>query len=863
MKRMKSVLPGDRWERIEKLFEEAADLPPETRERFLDDRCGGDTDLREEVLSLFRYASDHDVDQEPVIVEALQAAAASLISDDIAAGNRLGPYRIEKEIGRGGMAVVYLAERADGEFRKRVAVKLIKRGMDTDAMLGRLLQERRILAALEHPSIARLLDGGTTGDGRPWLAMEYVEGLPIDQYCEKHALSRDERCRLTEKVCDAVAYAHRNFVIHRDLKPANILVTADGTPKLLDFGIAKLLDTEPGEQGPDTRAIRLFTPEYSSPEQRRGARVGITTDVYSIGIVLYELLTGRRPRVEEAEQAAPPRAGSDLDMIVLKALRTEPERRYPSADQMGEDLRRYLAGMPVGARPDSLGYRTAKFVRRNRLGVAAAAAAVLALAGGIVVSGWEAQRAYVARQAALNESARARTERDRAIAAEQRASEERNTAVAERERANKETATAKAVTDFLQNDLLGTASPNAQAGPDLKVRTALDRAAQHIDGRFARQPLVEADIRSTIGDAYAALGLYPQAQQQFERAWSLRRNQLGEKHRDTLDSMTSAAVTYRLQGKLDQAGRLYNRILAAQRAQFGERDPATLLTMSNLSVVYAHQEKYAQAEALSAKALRIQKSVLGVEHLDTLRTMNNLAVDYTQQGKYGQAERIYRQILEIRRRVQGPMHPNTIFTVNNLAVVLARPGGNLEAAEKLYRDTLELQRRMLGPDHPDTLLTMNNLGLLWTWQPEKFAAAEQMLAETAEARSRVLGAAHPDTLSSWVQLGTAQMLERKYAEAEATLRRTCDAYAAARLDSWQRYSCQALLGESLAGQKRFNEAEPLVLAGYEGMRQRASSIPAISRPSLGRAAGWMVKIYTEQGKTDLAEEWKKKAGSDR
>jgi hypothetical protein len=855
---MGRVLPGDRWERVEKLFQEATDLPPQMRESFLEEQCAGDPKLRDEVLALVR--GDTGEGEDTTILNALQAAAASLFADE-APSRRMGPYQIGSEIGRGGMSVVYLGLRADGEFEKRVAIKLIKRGMDTDAVIGRLRQERRILAALEHPSIARLLDGGTTEDGRPWLAMEYVEGVPIDKFCERHALSTEDRCRLIEKVCDAAAYAHRNFVIHRDLKPANILVTPDGVPKLLDFGIAKLLDTESGETH---ASVRLFTPEYASPEQRCGGTVGITSDVFSIGVVLFELLTGRRPKLDEkANEGEVPRAGAgaDLGMIVLKALRADPERRYLSADQFAEDLRRYIAGLPVAARPDTLRYRAAKFVRRNRAGVAAAAAFLLALTGGIAASTWEAHQARLAQQAAQQESARARTERDRAMAAEQTANRERNTALAERERANTEAASAKAVTDFLRDDLLGQASPNAQSRADLKVRTALDRAAEHIAGKFAQQPLVEADVRSTIGESYYALGLYPEAQQQFEQASELRRVHLGDRHRDTLDAMTSLAVIYRLEGKLDQAERLYERVLDTQRTEFGERDKATLLTMSNLAVVYAHQQKYARSEALNLKVLELQKSVLGPEHLDTLQTMNNLGVNYSSEGKFDEAERLYRHILEVRRRVQGPTHPNTIFTLNNLAVVYSRPGGDKDAAERLYREALDQQQRILGSEHPDTLLTMNNLGLLWTTQPEKYAAAEKILSETAETRGRVLGSAHPDTLESWYQVGIAQMLQKNYAQAEATQRRVLNAYVDAKLDVWQRYSCEALLGESLVAEKRWSEAEPILLAGYDGMRQREASIPAASRANVRNAAGWLVRLYTEEGKPDLAEQWKQKSAA--
>lgn len=845
---MPNGLTGDRWERLEKLFGEIADLPPEQREKFLDSQCGDDPKLRDEVLSLL----DYDTGDEPVFVGALQSAAASLTADDAADGSMVGPYRIEKEIGRGGMSVVYLAVR-DGEFRQRVAIKLIKRGMDTDAVLGRLRQERRILAGLEHPSIARLLDGGTTKTGRPWFAMEFVEGLPIHRFCEEHKLSPADRCWLIVKVCDAVAYAHRNLVIHRDLKPANIMVTPDGNPKLLDFGIAKLLDAEHnGEYDPLTRGgLRPLTPEYASPEQRLGGRVGITADIYSIGVILRELLTGRRP----SEDALPRTAASDLDVIVGKALQEDPERRYQSAGQFAEDLRRYLAGLPIAARPDTLGYRLSKFMRRNRLGVAAAAATVLALTGGIVVSTWESHQAYLAQQAALRESARAKAERDRAVAAEQTANHERNRALAETRRANSEAETARAVTDFLRDDLLGQASPNAQAGPDLKVRTALDRAAQRLDGKFPGKPLVEAGVRDTIGESYNALGLYPEAQQQYQRVWTLRRGALGETHPDTIDAMISVAVLLRLQGKLDEAETLYNRILKIQLAQFGEKDPTTLLAMSNLAVVYSHQKRYAKAEALELKVLEIQKQVLGPEHLDTLRTMNNLGVEYTAEGKFEQAERIYSHILEVRRRVQGPLHPNTIFTLNNLAVTYARPDGDFAAAEKLYREALDLQRRTLGPDHPDTLLTMNNLGLLWSWQADKYPAAEEILKETAQTRARVLGATHRDTLESWVEVGTAEILQRKFPEAESTIRPVCAEYSEAKLDVWERYLCQAILGESLVGQKRFEEAEPLLLAGYDGMQARQASMTALSKRSLERTAQWVMRLYRDQGKPELAEKW--------
>lgn len=391
----RGAFPDERWAEVETLFQQATDIPAgAARDRFLDERCGADAWLRAEVLSLLQF----DTREESPLLDALHASAAStLISEDLVPGRMVGAWRIERELGRGGMAVVYLAARADGEFRKQVAIKVIKRGMDTTSIIERLRRERRILAALEHPSIARLVDGGTLPDGRPWIAMEYVDGVPIDRYCDCHSLGIDERCRLLDKVFDAVAAAHRNLVIHRDLKPGNILVTGDGNPKLLDFGIARLLDagSEETADGPLTLGSpQPLTPQYASPEQMRGEPVGTATDVYSLGVVVYELLAGARP-AHDREKAQPIRASAaalvagkdrqwskrltgDIDAILQMALRPEPDRRYLSVEQMQADLRRHLAGMPVVARNETWPYRCAKFFARHR--VAAPVAAIVALA---------------------------------------------------------------------------------------------------------------------------------------------------------------------------------------------------------------------------------------------------------------------------------------------------------------------------------------------------------------------------------------------------------------------------------------------------------------------------------------------------
>jgi tetratricopeptide (TPR) repeat protein/tRNA A-37 threonylcarbamoyl transferase component Bud32 len=438
------ILPGDRWTLVERLFLEATDLAPAQREHFLTTFCGEDTQLRDEVLSLLRY----DTGEDPPLLDALHADAASIVADEPAAGLLLGPYRILREIGRGGMAVVYLAERADGEYQKRVAIKLIKRGMDTQAVVKRLRQERSILAALDHPNIARLLDGGATPDSRPYIVMDYVEGVSIARYCDQHQLSVEERCRLIGKVCEAVAYAHRNLVVHRDLKPGNILVTKDGEPKLLDFGIAKLLSYEVGADGPETRGpFHPLTPEYASPEQLKGGSVGTTTDVYSLGVVLYELLAGERPRVagDRAEKgsAVALRLGrgrrwsrqlaGDLDTILQMALRAEPERRYLSVGQLQADLSLHLKGLPVSAREETVFYRCGKFLARHRLGAVGALVVLLSLSAGMAATLWQARRADAQRQIAENR--RMEAERQALAAAQAQRRAEGEHAEAERQRA--------------------------------------------------------------------------------------------------------------------------------------------------------------------------------------------------------------------------------------------------------------------------------------------------------------------------------------------------------------------------------------------------------------------------------------------
>ncbi|HEX3744931.1 MAG TPA: tetratricopeptide repeat protein [Bryobacteraceae bacterium] len=861
---------GELWSRTESLFLAALEIPENARARFLDGACGGDARLRAEVESLLAF--DHG---EEDLQAKFHTAAASIVDNDLIVGQRAGAYQIIDELGRGGMGTVYRAIRADDEYRKQVAIKLVNRGMDTDATLERFRQERQILANLDHPYIARLLDGGSIG-GQPFFVMELVEGKPIDRYCREQDLPPEAICRLFLRVCEGVEHAHHNLIVHRDLKPGNILVTDAGIPKLLDFGVAKLLTSESHAATTLTHfAQRQMTPAYASPEQFRGLPATVSTDVYALAAILYELLTGVRAhqlspdrpdhweRIICSDQVARPRTANrklprDLETIVLMGLRKEADRRYPSVEQFAADIRRYLERRPVEARTDTVPYRAARFIRRNWLAVLAGGAVFVALSGGIVVSALEVRRANRAQGALRAESQRTRAERDRAVQAEQEAEQERNRAVAERERANTEAGSAKAIVEFLRDDLLEQANPVRQSGTDMTVRAALDRAAERIQGKFADRPLVEAAIRTTMGESYFALSRFTEAQQQFQHATDLFRTHNGPRHRTTLSSMTSVAAALRAQGKLAEAERIYTAVLEVQLPTLTVRDPETLTTMGNLAVVYANQQKYSQAEALNLQVLATQRSLMGPEHLDTLRTMNNLGVNYTRQGKYDQAEDIYRRILEVRRRTQGPEHPTTLFTMTNLGAVYVAKKSNPDEAERLFLDALQGQRKILGSENRDTMLTLNNLGTLWLSEG-RAVEAEKVLAESLDLRLRVLGDRHPDTLTSMTALGESLFRQSRFAEAEVRLRQAVNGFEKSGSDTWIRRMALVFLGASLSGQKRYQEAEPLILAGREGLVEKQATISASSRYLIDQSAAWIADLYQDWGKTELAAEWRQRS----
>jgi eukaryotic-like serine/threonine-protein kinase len=946
------------WERIQQIFDEASQMPVEGRQEWVAKACQGDHTLYLQVESLLLA-----LDQEGGFLENQIASYAARVT----AGTipeRIGAYRILSEIGRGGMGVVYLAERADGQYQRRVAIKLVLGGpASAPELLRRFSIERQILGALQHPNIAQLLDAGLTDEGTPYLVMEHVEGIRIDQYCDWNKLSLRDRIELFRHVCDAVQYAHRNLVVHRDLKPSNILVTAEGVPKLLDFGIAKLLR---GSDLPNSATVmeaaaepltltapaqRLMTREYASPEQIRGLPITTATDVYALGIVLYGLLAGRHPfqivgtdflalerAICETEANAPSAAASevtnlslaaelrgDLDAIVLKAIRKEPSERYVSVEHLSEDLNRYLHGFPVLASRGTRRYRAAKFVRRHRWGIAAAAAFVVVLLAFGTGMSFLAARLARERSYSKQEAAEAREAQQ----------------------------IAQAVNHFLQDDLLAQASashqeqagPDAQVDPNLTVRAALDRAAAKIEGKFAKQPLVEASIRDTIGQAYINLGLFPDARRQWERALELHRSASGDSDPKTLWEMRNLADLNLSQGRWAEATPLLTQLLEIDRRTLGPRNPETRSVMYSLGVADTRMGKYAQGEAVLSEALELSRSISGEMNDETVGLMRDLADEYSNEGKYKQAEPLFEKTLDVQarlfgpeyndilitklflsrlydregkfeqaervgadalnaaRRIMGPSHPTTAFLTSALGNVYLDEGkyaqaqalfekaldldqrlfgkdnpnafvafsdmgrideihGKYADAERLFTRTLEARRRVMGDDHPYTLRLAGVLAELYDHEG-RYKDEEALLTTTTSAQRDVLGESHPEALGRSTALGRAQLEQAKYAEAEATLRTTSDLYRSTGAESWQRYNCESLLGRTLAGEKKFAEAEPLELAGYQGMTQHAGFIPAPQRYLLREAETAIPHLYHEWGKPQDAQHWKEKLSAAR
>ncbi|MDA8018093.1 MAG: serine/threonine-protein kinase [Thermoanaerobaculia bacterium] len=722
--------------RLEELFAVGSELHGAERERFL--RECDDSSLRRDLVSLL---AAHDEAQGRIeSVDAVRAAKL-LDSEQTLLGERtVGPYRLLRTLGEGGMGTVFLAERIQGGFEQHVALKLVKKGMDSEAIVERFRQERQILAQLQHPGITRLLDGGLSDDGRPFFAMEFVDGKSILDYSLQNQLGVDARVELFLQVCDAVQLAHRNLVIHRDLKPSNILVTQTGDVKLVDFGIAKVLDPigKTGAGRLTELGLRALTPEYASPEQIRGEAVTTASDVYGLGVVLFELLTGqlpyegdlttpaeiiravseKEPRVASVAARRHERIGSrrgvsrhlqgDLDAILSKALAKGLDRRYPSVEALGEDLRRYLTGQPVQARTPGTGYRLGKFVGRHKLAVVSVTVAVLALLLGFAGTAW---------QAAVADS--------------------------ERNRAEVQLSKAIAVEEFLTS-LVQSIDPFQTAGETWTADQLLDQGVSRIEDGLESEPEVEAHLLGVLGGVSRSLGQLQRAEELWRRSLSLRREYFAEASSEVAEGLRGLADVLYQRDQHEEASTLLEEALRIERQRLEETPQAPTLplakTLAQLGVERLEVDRYSEARALYEESLSLYRGMAGDLRAEIAEVQVSLASLERETGNLVAAERLNRSALETQREVLGPKHPRVAITASNLGGIL-RQSGDLAGAEPLYREALAVSREAFGNEHPEVSTRLNNLAALLLSRGE-FGEAATFFEQVLDLDLKFLGEDH-------------------------------------------------------------------------------------------------------------------------
>jgi len=849
--------------RLLELFEAALDRAEPDRAAFLDASCGEDAELRLGVLELL---GEHARAEGVLDRGAGLAGLAETEPDDDLTGREIGPFRILEPLGEGGMGVVYRAEQT-APVRRQVALKLLKLGMDTRSVVRRFEGERQALALMDHPAIASIHDGGVSAEGRPWFAMELFEGAPITAFCDERRLPVRERLALLIQVADAVEHAHRRGIIHRDLKPSNLLVRElDGraVPKVIDFGIARIAGPGGAPRTQTAQGLRVGTPDYMSPEQASGASdIDTRTDVYALGIVLYELLVGVLPREgggagPAAEPAPDPptpsarvrgltgaeaadvairrrsdpgrlrqRLSGELDWIVMMAIAHERERRYGSVADLAEDLRRYLADLPVRAGPPSPAYRARKFARRHRAAVIAGSIALGAVMLGALGIGWSALAAIQARAATEAALARARYEAD----------------------------TTGAVTDLLF-ETLASADPEGRLespteARELKVVDVLARAGDEAGVRFAERPLLEAELRSLVGRTLLRLQQLDEAEPQLQRALELRQRLLGEDAPGTLSVRHDLASLAGSRGHHEEEAGLQRAVLEARRRTLGPDHADTLASMASLGDALVQLGRLEPAAELYREALERGTRALGEDHLVVTEALTGMAYLERLRGDSEAAVRAYARIVELRRRVQGPDHPATLTAINNLAAATQSAGRPAEA-EALYRELVERHRRVLGPRDPRTLNSESNLGAT-LWRLGRVDEAAELFREVVAANVEILGPSHPQTLLSTNNLGRMLMDQGELGEAERVYRRLIpkaeQALPAGHVNLALYHGSYGLL---LLRAERYAEAEPEILTALHGLESALGP----ENPRVRTQVERLVELYEGWGRDDRAAVWR-------
>ncbi len=839
------IIP-EHWQRIRELFAQTHELPLSERKRVLDVACENEPQIRTEVESLL---ASHDTPDElfQPIDKSIIATATHEYESDKLVGTLVGSYRIVRLIAHGGMGEVYEAIRDDGKFMKRVAVKLVRSGLSQKEMARRFEAERQMLASLQHPSIAQLIDAGTTDDGVPYLMMEFVDGKRIDEYCDEHRLSIDERLEIFRTVCSAVHVAHQHLVVHRDIKPGNILVATDGTPKLLDFGIAKIVrDDASGGEMTKTGA-GFMTPEYASPEQARGANVTTISDVYSLGVLLYKLLTGQKPyefrsstpfeiskTIIDTEPTKPSmkeirisvhNAGTvkiqktlsgDIDAMILMALRKEPHLRYQSVQEFSEDIRRYLGHIPVLARKGEASYRIKKFIQRHRAGTIAVALVNLAILGGIAGVIWQGEQA--------------KRERDKAAS----------------------------VNQFLQ-EMMNYANPAwdllRENQGETTVKDMLNQASKQLSkGGFTHQPEVKAELHRTLAGCYQVQGLYELAARQLDSSLSLYTRMFGVESKEVLLTTADLAQSLMAKGETKRAGELLQRILPKMQSELRngniESEPVAV-AMNDLAAVRRWQGDPKEAEALLAAGIALQPFTVE-QGAYVLRIMQgNYAAAMGEQGRIDEA-------VTLLRKAIAQHHSETTNETPELGYLLTVLGYYLELqndfaeADSVLLNAERIYRRYLTPSH---LRIGDNL--LWQatslYDQRMYAGAEAKVADALKIYRFNAGVnyySYPDALGLqgllWGKTGKPIEAEKNIRTAlairETSLVQGC----------WMIAQTRGQLGEHLTRQKRYDEAEPSLLQSYDEMRQSQGD----RSPRTLKVLQQLVALYRQWGKPEQTSRFK-------
>lgn len=747
-----------RWQRIQDIFHEAADLPACDRQAFLQSACADDQKLMSEVSAM--------LEQDSAGISLLDQQLAEVVQQTMAAPSSLPtkefvPYRILGVLGEGGMGVVYLAERTD--LGNQVAIKVLRDAWLSPSRRERFASEQRTLAQLNHPAIAQLYDADTLPDGTPWFVMERVEGVPVTKYCQQHNSPLEERLQLFRAICEAVQYAHGNAVIHRDLKPSNILVKNDGSVRLLDFGIAKQMESLDVPLDQTMTGLRLMTPAYAAPEQIRGDRIGTYTDVYSLGVILYELLTGQLPFdlsnltpaeaatvITEHEPGKPSTgakrvggkigsltlnkpAWADLDVLCLTAMHKDPQRRYRSVEALIRDVGHYLNGEPLEARADTLGYRMAKFVRRNRRAVTATAL-VSAVVISLVV--FFTMRLAKARNAALAEAAR--TQR---------------------------------VQQFMMNLFEGG---DEAVGPaaDMKVLTMVDRGVQQAQA-LSNDPKVQAELYGTLGSIYEKLGKLDQGEVLLQQAREQRRKLFGADSPQVAESLVALGELKADQAHLDEAEQLVRQGLDIDKRLLPPNHPAIAQATSALGKILEDRGQYEQSIVVLNEAVQLQ-SASGRVTPDLAASLSELANSQFYAGHYDISDALNRRVLAMHRQLYGDNHPLVADTLINLAEIQVQ-AGHYEQAEQFDRQALTITEAWYGPEHPETASAMTLLGRVLVYEKHYDEAAD-LLQKALAVQEKVYGPVHPRVASALNDLGKVAQYRGKLDEAEADFRRMADIY---------------------------------------------------------------------------------------